>query len=82
MSRRARKLRRIMAELRIAFFEADQVTKDTLRPPRARELGPAYHRKAYAEARSEIRRLMDLAVTLIEAPEEPTRAPAKSRSRA
>jgi hypothetical protein len=43
-----------LAGLRSAFDDADAVTSDMLRQPRARQLGPALHEKNYTEAREQI----------------------------
>jgi len=43
-----------LAHLRTALADADSVTRDMLRLPRDRELGPAYHRDLYEEASGKI----------------------------
>lgn len=40
--------------LRTAFQDADAVALDMLRPPRARDLGPALHARNYGEARAAV----------------------------
>ena len=47
-------MRRALTDLRDAFDDADAVTRDMLRSPRERELGPVLHNANYAEARSKI----------------------------
>ncbi len=42
--------RRILLDMRIAIDDVDAVTRDMLRPPRLRELGPALHARQYREA--------------------------------
>ncbi len=51
-------LRRSLVDLRIAFEDADAVTRDMLRPPRLRELGPALHSRQYREAYEKIAQVM------------------------
>jgi hypothetical protein len=43
----------------VSFNDADVTALDMLRPPRARELGPALHAKHYREARAQIVQLLD-----------------------
>ncbi len=47
-------LRRALVDLRVAVDDADAVTRDMLRSPRERELGPVLHRDNYSEARAKI----------------------------
>lgn len=50
-----------LAGLRLSFNDADAAALDMLRPPRARELGPALHAKNYSEARAQIVQALDYA---------------------
>ncbi len=43
-------LRRLLMDMRVAIEDADAVSRDMLRPPRLRELGPALHSRQYREA--------------------------------
>ncbi len=43
-------LRRSLLDLRLVVDDADAITRDMLRPPRLRELGPALHSRQYREA--------------------------------
>ena len=54
-----------LAGLRLAFNDADAAALDMLRPPRARELGPALHAENYGAARVQILQ----ALLFAEAPE-------------
>lgn len=45
---------RWLAGLRVAFHDADAVALDMLRPPRARDLGPALAARNYGEARAAV----------------------------
>ncbi len=56
--------------LRVTFRDADAVIQDMLRPPRARELGPALHARNYEEARAAILKAIDFASTPEPEPEE------------
>ena len=47
-------MRRALVDLRSAFDDADAVTRDMLKSPRERELGPVLHRDNYGEARAKI----------------------------
>jgi hypothetical protein len=47
-------IRRALLDLRVAVDDADAVTRDMLRSPRERELGPVLHRDNYSEARAKI----------------------------
>jgi hypothetical protein len=47
-----------LMRLRIAWHDADEVSGDMLRRPRRRSLGPALHRKRYAEAAERIEKLI------------------------
>ncbi len=47
-------LRRSLLDLRLAIDDADAVSRDMLRPPRLRELGPALHSRNYREAHEKI----------------------------
>ncbi len=51
-------LRRILVDLRLALDDADAITRDMLRPPRLRELGPALHGRQYREAHEKILSLL------------------------
>ncbi len=51
-------LRRLLVDLRLAVDDADAVTRDMLRPPRLRELGPALHNRQYREAHEKILSLL------------------------
>jgi hypothetical protein len=51
---------RWLAGLRSAFADADAVAVDMLRPPRARELGPALAARNYGEARAAILASLDV----------------------
>jgi hypothetical protein len=50
-----------LADLRLAFADADAVTRDTLRRPRRRELGPVLARHNYRDAHQRITSLLALA---------------------
>jgi hypothetical protein len=50
-----------LADLRLAFDHADAVTRDTLRRPRRRELGPVLARANYRDARQRITSLLTFA---------------------
>jgi len=50
-----------LADLRLAFADADAVTRDTLRRPRRRELGPVLARENYRDARRRITSLLTFA---------------------
>jgi hypothetical protein len=45
---------RWLEALRTAFEDADAVALDMLKPPRARDLGPALHARNYGEARASV----------------------------
>jgi len=47
-------MRRALLDLRVAVDDADAVTRDMLKAPRERELGPVLHGANYSEARSKI----------------------------
>ena len=47
-------MRRALQDLRVAVDDADAVTRDMLRPPRERELGPVLHHANYTEAHGKI----------------------------
>ncbi len=47
-------LRRILMDMRVAIDDADAVSRDMLRPPRLRELGPALHSRQYREAHAKL----------------------------
>lgn len=47
--------------LRSSFNDADAAALDMLRPPRARELGPAIHAKNYGAARDQILQAIEYA---------------------
>lgn len=47
-------LHRALLDLRVAVDAADAVTRDMLKSPRERELGPVLHNANYGEARSKI----------------------------
>jgi hypothetical protein len=48
-----------LADLRTAFADLDAVARDMLRPPRERELGPAYHRSLYDDAAEKMTALLE-----------------------
>ncbi len=50
--------RRILLDMRLAIDDADAVTRDMLRPPHLRELGPALHGRQYREAHEKILALL------------------------
>lgn len=50
-----------LAGLRLSWNDADAAALDMLRPPRARELGPALHRDHYHAARAQILQALDYA---------------------
>jgi len=50
-----------LAGLRQSFSDADAVTRDLLRPPRQRELGPVLHADTYSKARAQILQALDFA---------------------
>jgi hypothetical protein len=50
-----------LAGLQASWSDADAVALDMLRPPRARELGPALHREKYNDARGQIAQALDFA---------------------
>jgi len=50
-----------LAGLRLSFNDADAAALDMLRPPRARELGPALHAANYGAARKQILDALDYA---------------------
>jgi len=50
-----------LAGLRLSWNDADAAALDMLRPPRARELGPALHAKNYGEARAQVLQALDYA---------------------
>ena len=58
-----------LAGLRLAFNDADAAALDMLRPPRARELGPALHAANYGAARTQILQALDCATALEPDPE-------------
>jgi hypothetical protein len=47
-----------LANLRASLDDADAVSLDMLRPPRARELGPAMHAEKYRDAWTRIEQAM------------------------
>ncbi len=51
-------LRRILVDLRTVIDDADAITRDMLRPPHLRELGPALHGRQYREAHEKILALL------------------------
>ncbi len=57
-------MREALSTLCEAFRDADAITKDMLRPPRKRELGPALHADNYGEARASLVQALDRAVKL------------------
>lgn len=59
-------VRRTLADLRVAFDDADAIARDMLRPSRERELGPVLHRQNYDEARAKVVQLLAFIT-----PEEP-----------
>jgi hypothetical protein len=54
--------RAFVEELRATLDDAQAVVTDMLRPARARELGPAMHRRQYREARGKVAQLLVLAM--------------------
>jgi hypothetical protein len=48
-----------LKNLRTAFLDADAAAEDMLRPPSARGLGPAQHRKLYRDAAKQVLFLLD-----------------------
>jgi hypothetical protein len=50
-----------LAGLQTSFDDLDAAASDMLRPPDERELGPALHRKHYADARAQILSALDYA---------------------
>jgi hypothetical protein len=50
-----------LSGLRASFADADAAVLDMLRPPRARELGPALHAEKYGDARAQIVQALDFA---------------------
>ncbi len=68
-----------LAGLRLAFNDADAAALDMLRPPRARELGPALHAANYGAARAQV--LQALAFAAPPEPDpEPSGAAGKGRA--
>jgi hypothetical protein len=51
-------VRRLLADLRVAFDDIDALVADMLRPARARDLGHALHRDGYQEARGKVAALL------------------------
>lgn len=52
---------RWLGGLRVSIADADAIARDMLRPPRARELGPAMHLEKYADAAKQIAQALDFA---------------------
>jgi hypothetical protein len=50
----AESVRRFLADLRVAVLDADAVTRDMLRRPSRRKLGPAKCRRLHKEAAAKI----------------------------
>jgi hypothetical protein len=57
--------------LRVAFHDADAVTLDMLKPPRARELGPVLHARNYGEARAAVLAALAAARAPVPTPSDP-----------
>ncbi len=68
-------LRRILVDLRIVIDDADAVTRDMLRPPHLRELGPALHGRQYREAHEKILTMLAYLLRIAEGEAPPEGGP-------